>query len=246
MNPAGRRLIFMTCSARRGTTVAAAPVRSVRIVLPCPSVAASGQDVDCNVRMDPRLAGGDINRIRALAQELVGSQPDVILANGTPETAALQRETRTIPIVFVVVADPVGSGFVAKLSQPAGNIIGFAALEASLGSKWLELLLEIAPGLGRAAIMFNPDTAAVSIYMPSFEAAARSPKVVPITAPVHSDVEIETSIIGLGREPLSGLVVMPDTFTVVHRVPIILAAAQNHVPVVYLSIPMMATGHSSE
>jgi putative tryptophan/tyrosine transport system substrate-binding protein len=186
-----------------------------------------------NVRMDARFAGGDINRIRPLAQELVGSRPDVILANGTPETAALQRETRTIPIVFVVVADPVGSGFVAKLNQPAGNITGFAALEASLGSKWLELLLEIVPGLKRAAIMFNPDTAAVSIYMPSFEAAARSLKVVPITAPVHSDVEIETAIIGLGREPLSGLVVMPDTFVVVHRAPIILATAQNHVPVVY-------------
>jgi putative tryptophan/tyrosine transport system substrate-binding protein len=154
-----------------------------------------------NVRMDPRFARGDINRIRALAQELVGSQPDVILVDGTTPTAALQRETRTIPIVFVVVADPVGSGFVAKLNQPAGNITGFAYMEASFGGKWLELLLEIAPGLKRVAIMFNPDTAPVSVYMPSFETAARSLKVVPIAAPVHDDIEIETAIIGLGREP---------------------------------------------
>jgi putative tryptophan/tyrosine transport system substrate-binding protein len=102
-----------------------------------------------------------------------------------------------------------------------------------LGGKWLELLSEIAPGLKRAAIMFNPDTAPVSVYMPSFETAARSLKVVPIIAPVHDDVEIETAINALGREPLSGLVVMPDTFTVVHRMPIISAASRNDVPAVY-------------
>jgi putative tryptophan/tyrosine transport system substrate-binding protein len=186
-----------------------------------------------NVRMDPRFTGGDINRIRSLAHELVASQPDIILANGTPATTALQRETRTIPIVFVVVADPVGSGFVAKLNQPSSNITGFANLEASLGSKWLELLLEIAPGLRRAAIMFNPDTAPISIYMPSFETAARTLKVVPIAAPVHSEVEIETAINALGREPRGGLVVMPDVFSVVHRVPVISAAARSNVPAVY-------------
>ena len=105
--------------------------------------------------------------------------------------------------------------------------------EASLGGKWLELLSEIAPGLKRAAIMFNPDTAPASAFMPSFETAARSLKVVPITAPVHSDVEIETAIIALGREPGGGLVVMPDVFTIAHRAPIILAAARNNVPAVY-------------
>jgi putative ABC transport system substrate-binding protein len=188
---------------------------------------------DRNVRMDLRWAAGDINRIRALAQELVGLQPDIIVTNSTPATAALQREMRTIPIVFASVNDPVASGLVARLDRPSGNVTGFADLEASLGGKLVELLSEIAPGLKRAAIMFNPDTAPVSVYMPSFETAARSLKVVPIIAPVHSDVEIEAAIIAVRREPGGGLVVIPDAFTTVHRVPIILAAARNSVPAVY-------------
>jgi putative ABC transport system substrate-binding protein len=159
-----------------------------------------------NLRMDLRGGSGDINRIRALAHELVGLRPDIILASSTPTTIAFQRETRTIPIVFANVGDPVASGIVASLNQPGGNITGFAILEASLSGKWLELLLEIAPGLKRAAIMFNPGTAPVSVYMPSFETAARSLKVVPIIASVHSDVEIETATVALGREPGAGLV----------------------------------------
>jgi putative ABC transport system substrate-binding protein len=186
-----------------------------------------------NVRMELRWGAGDANRIGALAQELVGSQPDIILAGSTPVTVALQRETRTIPIVFAGVGDPVASGIVARLDRPSGNITGFATVEASLGGKWLELLSEIAPGLKRAAIMFNPDTATASSFMPSFDTAARSLKVVPIIAPIHSDVEAETAIIALGREPGGGLVVVPDTFMVAHRAPIILAAAGNNVPAVY-------------
>jgi putative ABC transport system substrate-binding protein len=187
-----------------------------------------------NARMDIRWAGADINRTRALAQELVSLQPDIILAAGTPATVALQRETRTIPIVSLTAADPVASGMVAGLNQPGENITGFATLEASLGGKWLELLSEIAPGLRRAAIMFNPDLPPpVSGYVPSFETAARSLKVVPITAPVHSDVAIETAIMALGREPGGGLVVMPDAFMTAHRAPIIAAAARNNVPAVY-------------
>jgi putative tryptophan/tyrosine transport system substrate-binding protein len=185
-----------------------------------------------NVWIDVRWAGSDTNRIRALAQELVGLQPDVIVATSTPATAALQRETRTIPIVFVNVADPVASDLVATLNQPGGSITGFASFEASLGGKWLDLLSEIAPGLQRAAIMFNPDTHS-PVHMPSLEAAARSLKVKAFMAPVHSDAEIEKAITALGREPGGGLVVMPDTFTIVHRVPIILAAARNNVPAVY-------------
>jgi putative ABC transport system substrate-binding protein len=186
-----------------------------------------------NARMDLRWGGADINRIRALAQELVGSQPDIIVTGGIAATVPLQRETRTIPIVFVSVADPVATGIVAGLNQPGGNITGFAANEASLGGKWLELLSEIAPGLKRVGIMFNPDTPPVSSYLPSLETAARSLKVVPIIAPVHSDAEIETAIIALGREPGGGLVVIPDAFSVTHRVPIISAAARNNVPAVY-------------
>jgi putative ABC transport system substrate-binding protein len=190
---------------------------------------------DRNVGMDIRWGGGDASRMRALAHELVGLKPDIILVAGsTVATAALQRETQTVPIVFVNVAEPVAQRIVARLDRPSGNITGFALFEASVGGKWLELLLEIAPGLKRAAIMFNPDTAPASTFMPSFETAALSLKLVPITAPVHSDVEIETAITALGREPGGGLVVMPSGgFTIAHRVPIILAAARNKVPAVY-------------
>jgi len=183
--------------------------------------------------MDLRWYGDDINRIRALAQELVGLQPDIILASSIPATVALQRETRTVPIVFANVSDPVASGIVARLDRPSENITGFGVLEASLGGKWLELLSEIAPGLKRVAIMFNPDTSPASTYMPSLETAARSLKVVPYIAPVHDDVEIETAMTALGREPGGGLVVIPDVFMVAHRAPIISAAARNNVPAVY-------------
>jgi putative tryptophan/tyrosine transport system substrate-binding protein len=186
-----------------------------------------------NARMDLRWGGGDTNRIRALAQELVGLQPDIILTGGTLATAALQRETRTIPIVFANVGDPVASGLVPRLDRSSGNVTGFALLEASLGGKWLELLSEIAPGLRRVAFMFNPDNAAVSTFMPSLETAARSLKVEPIVAHIHSDAEIETAIIAMGREPGGGLVVVPDGFVAAHRAPIILAAARNNVPAVF-------------
>jgi putative tryptophan/tyrosine transport system substrate-binding protein len=170
------------------------------------ALADLGWTVGRNVQMDLlRWGGGDTNRIRVLAQELVGLQPDVILTGTTAATVALQRETQTTPIVFAAVAEPVASGIVTRLDRPSGNITGFATLETTLGGKWLELLSEIAPGLKRAAIMFNPDTAPVSVYIPSFEMAARSLKVVPITAPIHDDAEIETAIIALGREPRGGL-----------------------------------------
>jgi putative ABC transport system substrate-binding protein len=184
-----------------------------------------------NARMDIRWGGGDINRIRALAQDLVGLQPDIIVTNATTPTAAAKRETRTIPIVFASVSDPVASGIVARLDRPGGNVTGFATLEASLAGKWLELLSEIALGLKRAAIMFN--TAPVSSFLPSFETAARSLKLLPITAPVHSDAEIETNVMELGREPGGGLVVMPDGFTNAHRELIISAAARNNIPAIY-------------
>jgi putative ABC transport system substrate-binding protein len=195
-----------------------------------------------NVRIVFRWAGNDINRIRALAQELVGLHPDVILVSSTAATAAVQRETRTIPVVFANVGDPVASSIVARLDRPSGNVTGFALFETTLGGKWLELLSEIAPGLKRAAIMFNPDTVTASAYMPSLETAAQSLKVAPIIAPVHSDVEIETAIIALGREPGGGLVVIPDLFTLTRRAPIILAAARNNVPAVYANSEYVRDG----
>jgi putative ABC transport system substrate-binding protein len=186
-----------------------------------------------NLRMDLRWGRGEANRIRALAQELVGLQPDIIVTIAHLAAAAVQRETRTIPIVFAGVTDPVASGIVPRLDRPGGNITGFADLEATLGGKWLELLSEIAPGLKRAAMMFNPDTAA-SAFVPSFETAARSLKVVPIMAPVRSDnAEIEAAIIALGREPGGGLVVLSGGFMIAHRAAIISAAARNNIPAVY-------------
>jgi putative ABC transport system substrate-binding protein len=184
--------------------------------------------------MDVRWAGGDINRIRALAQDLVGLQPDIILTDTTPATVAIQRETRTIPSIFVNVGDPVAGSIVARLDRPSGNVTGFANYEASMGGKWLELLSEIAPGLKRAAVMFNPDTSFdVSRFLASLETAAQSLKVALIVAPVHSEVEIETAIIALGREPGGGLVGMPDTFMFAHRAVLISAVARNNVPAVY-------------
>ena len=142
------------------------------------ALAELGWTIGRNVRMEVRRYGADINRMRALAKELVGLQPDIICTATTPAVLALQQETRTIPIVYAGAGDPVASGIVAKLNQPGGNVTGFAGLEPSLAGKWLELLSEIAPGLKRAAILFNPDAAPVSVYMPSLEAAARSLKVV--------------------------------------------------------------------
>jgi putative ABC transport system substrate-binding protein len=195
-----------------------------------------------NVQIDLRWPGDDINRIRALARELVGLQPDIILTSSTPATAAVQRETRTIPIVFAGVTDPVASGIVPRLDRPGGNVTGFARWEASMGGKWLELLSEIAPGLKRAVIMVNPDTFPISTFMPSFETATRSLKVVLSIEPVHSDAEIETAIIRLGREPGGGLVVIGDIFTLMHSARIILSAARNRVPAVYGATPWTRDG----
>jgi len=194
-----------------------------------------GWTAGSTVQMDVRWASPEVERIRMLAKELVALRPDVILSHGTAVTAVLQKETQTIPIVFVIVSDPVGSGFVASLPSPGGNITGFINLEAQMAGKWLELLTEIAPTIKRAAMIFNPDTAAGrgSYYRPSFEAAALSRKVEPISSPVYNDAEIETVVTSLGREPSGGLVVMPDAFTITHRAPIILLAARNNVPAIY-------------
>jgi putative ABC transport system substrate-binding protein len=175
-----------------------------------------GWTAGSTVQMDVRWATAEVDRIRMLAKESVAFRPDVILSHGTAVTAAFQKETQTIPIVFVIVSDPVGSGFVASLPNPGGNITGFINLEAQLGGKWLELLTEIAPRIKRVAMIFNPDTAASrgAYYGPSFEAAALSLKVEPISSPVYNDAEIETVLTSLGHEPRGGLVVMPDTFTI--------------------------------
>jgi putative tryptophan/tyrosine transport system substrate-binding protein len=188
-----------------------------------------------NMRIDYRWSNGDVNRMQIFAKELADLAPDAILAHTTPVTAALQQETRTIPIVFVTVSDPVGEGFVAGLPRPGGNITGFIHTEGEFAGKLLELLTEIAPTVKQAAIMFNPDTAPGhgSYYLPSFETAARSFRLEAIAAPVRNNAEIEAMVAAIGREKGGGLVAMPDGFTLVRRATIILQAARNKVPAVY-------------
>jgi putative ABC transport system substrate-binding protein len=190
------------------------------------SLQQSGWTVGQNISIESRWAGGDTKRIEKFAKELVELRPDVILAN-----------KRTIPIVFAIVSDPVGAGLVAKLSQPAGNVTGFINIEALMGGKWLELLKEIAPGVRRAAIMFNPDTApgGGSYFLTSFETAARSLGVEPITAAVRSDADIENAVTALRRESDGGLVVSADGFMLVRRHSIISLAARNSVPAIYFT-----------
>ena len=195
-----------------------------------------------NLRMDVRWATLDPDRVRAYAEELVALEPDVILVESTPATAALQRQTRTIPTVFVIVSDPVGSGFVAGLRRPGGNITGFSNQAPSMAGKWVDLLSEIAPDRRRVAAMFNPEAAPYvrSYYLPPFDAAARLLKMEPIVVPVHDNAEIEASIISLGRE--SGLVLMPDAFLTARQALIISLAAQNNVPAVSQQSEMTRDG----
>jgi len=187
-----------------------------------------------NVRIDIRWTAGSVERMQMLAKELVDLRPDVIVSSSTPVTSAVQRETQMIPIVFVTVADPVRAGFVASLPRPGGNLTGFINLEISIAGKCLELLTDIAPSVKEVALIFNPDTApgGGSFFLPSFEAAARSHNVEPITAPVRSDAEIEMVITALGRKPGGGIVALPDAFIAVHRAAIISLAATNKIPAV--------------
>jgi putative tryptophan/tyrosine transport system substrate-binding protein len=183
-------------------------------------------------------------RIQTLAKELVSLKPNVILAHGTPVTRALHRETRTIPIVFVTVGDPVGDGFVTNLSRPGGNITGFIFLEAEVGGKWLELLTEMAPDIKVAAAMFNPDTAPRrgTYYLPSFEAAAKTHNVEPITLPVLSIADIENGIALLGDGRAGGLVATGDPFLLIDRKATIALAAQRKVPAVYFHAVFVRDG----
>jgi putative tryptophan/tyrosine transport system substrate-binding protein len=195
-----------------------------------------GWIVGRNLRMDIRWeADSSIDQMRIFAKELVNLQPDVILSSSTAATDALHRETQTIPVVFVIVSDPIGSGLVASLARPGGNLTGFMFQEPTMVAKMLQLLTEIAPGVKRAAIMFNPDTAPYveSYYLPPFEDAARALKVAPIIAPVHNDAEIERLVASLGREPGSGLVGAPDRFMQIRRAPIISAASRHSIPAIY-------------
>ena len=187
-----------------------------------------------NIRIEDRWTGGSVDRTKQFANELVRLNPDVLVAVTTPATAALQQETRTIPIIFTSVSDPIGSGFVASLPNPGGNITGFINMEASLSGKWVELIREIAPHVSRMAILFNPQTAPFAkYYLDTFRSAAAALSVESIEAPVHSPAEIEAVMTKLGRETAAGIVVMPDTTAVVYRDMIISLAERYRLPTIY-------------
>ena len=194
-----------------------------------------GWDEGRNVRIDYRWAARDTTRIRASAKELVELQPDVILARTTPVTAALQRETSTIPIVFVVVSDPVGDGLVAAVARPGANITGFTNVDASLGGKWLQLLKEIAPRIKRIAFVFDPRMApgGGAYYRRLIEDAAPSIGVQVIETAVHDAADIKRAIEGFVREPNGGLIVLPDVTTINHRRTTISLAAHHRLPAIY-------------
>ena len=207
------------------------------------ALAALGWTEGLNLRIDIRWSAGDINRAATFAKELVALQPEVNLSNTTPVTAALQRETRTVPIVFLVVSDPIGSGFVESLARPGRNITGFINLEASLVEKWLQLLKEIAPSVTRVAVMFNPDTAPYAdYYLQRLPAVAPVLGVKPFTAAVRTEAEIEEVVTGLAREAGGGLMLMTDSFMTVHRKSIVALTARNKVPAVSFIAPMTADG----
>jgi putative tryptophan/tyrosine transport system substrate-binding protein len=190
---------------------------------------------DAKLRIDYRWGGGDAPRMRQLAKEIVDLKPDVILSRATPPTKALLQETSAVPIVFVVVADPVGDGLVASLARPGGNVTGFTNVEGSLGGKWLELLREISPRLSHVGAIYNPKTApgGGAYYLRLVDQAAAAMNVKVSATRVDDATSIEQAIDALAREPNAGLLVMPDVFNVLHRKLIIATAARHRLPAIY-------------
>jgi len=197
-----------------------------------------------NLRVEYRWAGGDTQQIAIHSAELVKLQPDAIFAATTPVVRALLRETRTIPIVFVSVSDPVGDRFVEGLARPGGNATGFINIESSMAGKWVELLKQMAPSVTRVSIVFNPTTAAGAgaYFIVPFETAARAIGLEPRTVAVKDPAELDRAIASLGADRTSALIVMPDSFNVVHRERIISQAARHGVPAVYPYRYMAAAG----
>jgi len=187
-----------------------------------------------NVRIDIRWTPSEGKSLPRHAEELVALQPDLILSHNTPTTAALLRQTRTIPIVFAVVTDPVRSGFVASFPRPGGNVTGFTNIESTMPGKWLELLKELAPRTSQIAILFNPLTSPYAeSYLDPLKAAARLLRVEAIATPVRDTSELEAAIAAQARAPNGGLVVMSDSFLVNNRQKIVSLTARHRVPAVY-------------
>jgi len=185
-----------------------------------------------NLRVERRWGNGDRGRIERFAKDLVALNPDVIVGYTTPSVAALRKETDTIPIVFVQVSDPIGTGFITDIAHPGGNITGFTNFEASMVGKWAELIKEMAPKTTRIGYLFNPDTAPYvrRYYQEPLEKSARAFGTEPLGIPIHSLAEIERGITELGREPGGALILLPDSFNILHRGRIVALAAENRVP----------------
>jgi putative tryptophan/tyrosine transport system substrate-binding protein len=197
-----------------------------------------------NLHVDYRFAAGDANRAAAFAKELVSVKPDALLTRSTTSVKALLAATRTIPIVFVSVSDPVGEKFAASLARPGGNVTGFTNVEPTMSGKWLELLKEIAPRVRRVGVLFNPRVAVAggSFFLRPIEVAAPAFGVTLSIVPVHTVAEIEQAVAALAREPDSALVVPPDVFIVAHRASVIELAARHRLPAVYAFRNMAAEG----
>jgi putative tryptophan/tyrosine transport system substrate-binding protein len=186
-----------------------------------------------NIQIDARWAALDAEATQRFAKELVALQPDLILSHNSPTTAAMLEQTHTIPILFAIVADPVGSGFVTSFSRPGGNATGFTTLEPTMAGKWLELLKEIAPRVNRAALLFNPATMpSIENFLSSFKAAAASLAVEAVTAPVRDASELESVVAAQAREPNGGLIALPDTFLAAHHPQVASLAAHYRLPAI--------------
>jgi putative tryptophan/tyrosine transport system substrate-binding protein len=210
------------------------PMGQARVAAFLQALAALGWTEGSNLKIEWRWTGGDIERVRDYAADLVRLAPDVIIANGTPSVAALKGATTTIPIVFTVVNDPVAQGFIASMAHPGGNITGFSFLEYSMVGKSLEMLKQIAPGIVRVAVMFNPDTYPYyDIHLRSFETVAKLLSIELAGAPVRNPAEIEDAVAKLAQQPGSALLVTPDPFMNAHRGTVIRAANQERVPATY-------------
>ena len=190
-----------------------------------------GWERDRSIRFDLRFGDGDVERIRQFAMELVALQPDLLIGDGTPAATALRRETSTIPIVFLTVADPIGAGFVQSIRQPGGNMTGFGNVEVTHAGKLLSLLKSAAPPIKVAAAMYNPDTAAL-FQLPSFGAAAQALGIEQVRAEVRSDADIEGMTAALGSRQ-GGVVALADVFMNVHRQTVITQSIAHKVPVVF-------------
>jgi putative ABC transport system substrate-binding protein len=223
-----RRIAFLHPYAENDPEVLA------RVIAFRDGLEALGWTESRNIRIEHRYSGGDLGRIRTYATELVRSAPDLIVGSGTPITAALKQATGTIPIVFSVVNDPVGQGFVASLSRPGGNMTGFTLIDFPLIGKWLEMIKEIAPGVRRVTLMFNPDT---TPFYPAFlrelGAAPETLAVKLSASPVHDEAEVEAAITSFARGPGGGLIAAPDAFINNNRRVVMALMERHRLPAIY-------------